>query len=1745
MAPAPGKDASNSADAERVVLFGDLSVQLPRQRSKVVRIFTSSTFTDTSTERNALMRETYPRLKDYCKFNHGLEFQVIDMRWGVRDEATDDHMTGQLCMAEIAACQRLSVGPNFVTFLCQKYGYRPFPPKIENDEFKILRQTLDDNGKPIEMLDTWFIRDDNCVPPVYVLQPISSKLPYFNRQDEPEKMKENRGEWWTTFELIQGQLRFAANEAEKRGLLTAEQAKKYRISVTHDEVDHALLTVTFDRQEHCLCFIRKFSDLESKSETREASKFIDLQAGKVDTDAQELLSDLRDKKIAEVLPPSNIILTELGEWTKDGVSLENEKHREYIKSFLDTFYTKMVSMIDVGVFKEKLASLEDPLHQEVLQHLSFCLTKCVGFQGRDDVIKKVEDYVLRQVKGDNRKGGVPMVLHGESGSGKTSIMAKCAALVKQSWLPGSGTAMVLRFLGTSPNTSSIQRVLTTLCKQILQVYNKQDFQVPTEYIKLVSAFSKVMKFATIEKPLVIFLDSLDQLSSEHGAHRMVWLPKVLPQYVALVVSTLPREHGILETVKERLPDSSPYIKVAPFSREESTGILEAWLTSAKKSVTSSQLKLIDKTVAECSLPLFLKLVFDQATLWHSCHAMDRCILKTSIPDMINLIFGRLEEYHGQILVSRALAYITLSPTGLTETELEDLLSLDDDVLNDVYQFWMPPVRRIPPSLWTRVRNDISSYLVDRDADGVTVMYWYHRQFIETARQRYLQDANLKKKLHKTCAEYFDGTWSDGQKKPCRYSALQVDRFGVPAEAEEDRKVSSQPLTFSGATGKTEANLTFNLRKLTQLPFHLTEAEDWDTLKTSALFNFDFLLCKVKALSMQDVLADFYNVEEKTTDAEISILLGALRLSSSVISNDPDQLAPEVMGRLVNAATKFPRMKSLVEQANMSGSLSHPWLPVSTCLPPPGGMMLTSLEGHTEEVVSLAITSDSRLVLTGSKDNTARIWQIDNGTLVHTLTGHRETVYGVEIAPDDQSCVTYSHMGEYMKSGKVCVWNMETGDLIHRLKGHTGLSESNLAISVDGKYAVTGLRTKIGYDDPNEDTDFEEDEVISDSKRKHKAAKKKEFMTKRDQSDDEDWDEEEYDDEKRHVVIIWNLETGKVMHWLNKHTGDIKGVVTTEVDNRQVTISFSQDRMLVLWDMLKGEPIREMEDADGFSIRKVALSQDRRLLAVHGCEVSLHSFPDLHCLGDSRDPVSSSTVKTMYITRDNSRVIAGHANGVVKTYGTGQGTERTLLNRQEGFARKGDVTFMAVTPNEMYVVAALEMPEAVVLNLKTLEIEVKLPHILNVSSVAVTPDGSKILTASEDKNVRIWDVGNLKKSTSTEEPELMISKHDGYTYEVVTLNTEDKVITTGDDKTIKLWDLKSGKLIKSLQDPMDRKCSAVAISSDDTFMVGSSNGWYVLSLPDFAVRGKFQERWITPSHCVITPDNKRLVAGIGQPKFEIRIFHLESGQTQQIINLRSYDFRMLRNGVFVNQYVWGMYDPSGKTKILQLIDSRSGRVMAQLGHHDDVLSIAVSPDEKRLVAGCRDHDVHVWHLKSFSRITTMKGHTARVTSTAFSPDGNLAASGADGGDVIIWDVQSHSLKHSIKQAHESDVRNVIFSPDGRFLVSSGEHDNYIQVWDTKTGKHVMRYHTYAKNSSIVMSAKCNTAVVSLQDGRVAFLKFSACYQSVSASNEQASYANTVVSIKMPPTMSGEQKRVTERKIPPMLNEVLKSKTCQVL
>ena len=110
------------------------------------------------------------------------------------------------------------------TFLCQKYGYRPFPHSIPADEFDSLSAAIEDQDDK-DILQSWFKRDDNAIPPEYTLQPISSQFPDFVNPPSKEVKQQVLKEWWEVFLRLQGVLRKAAVKA-----LTKEAAHRYQQS---------------------------------------------------------------------------------------------------------------------------------------------------------------------------------------------------------------------------------------------------------------------------------------------------------------------------------------------------------------------------------------------------------------------------------------------------------------------------------------------------------------------------------------------------------------------------------------------------------------------------------------------------------------------------------------------------------------------------------------------------------------------------------------------------------------------------------------------------------------------------------------------------------------------------------------------------------------------------------------------------------------------------------------------------------------------------------------------------------------------------------------------------------------------------------------------------------------------------------------------------------------------------------------------------------------------------------------------------------------------------------------------------------------------------------------------------------------------------------------------------------------------------------------------------------------------------
>lgn len=485
-----------------------------------------------------------------------------------------------------------------------------------------------------------------------------------------------------------------------------------------------------------------------------------------------------------------------------------------------------------------------------------------------------------------------------------------------------------------------------------------------------------MKLATKEKPLVVILDSLDQLAKDQNAMRLNWLPWKLPENVSFLISTYTEASELITALKSMFKARN-FIQVPVFTQELSTEVLQSWLTKINRTLTSDQYLLVKSAFIKCSLPLFVKLIYDQVLTWPSYKPVDQCRLSYTVQDSINSLLSQLEKKHGPLIVSRALAYLTASQSGISETELEDLLSLDDDVLTYVFQIHVPPLRRIPALLWVRIRHDISQYLVEKEVDEVRSFFWYHRQFFETAEKRYLSNAEERRNIHSRMADYYLGKWY-GVEKPFLYTATQMKKLGIKtAESAADRRISAQPLIF----GKSEcgSKVRYNKRKLNKLPFHLFNANRLQELNTVCLFNYKWNQTKLQAVSLQELLLDLSTCGKKD-----GILYKAYKASQSSLKAYPETLSLEISGRLpaLLQTKASPDERRLLDDALVASAKTCKFVPYQPCFVIPSESEMYTIENSQVPISPKlsGISNDSSHFAALTKESSVLIWDLETGQL---------------------------------------------------------------------------------------------------------------------------------------------------------------------------------------------------------------------------------------------------------------------------------------------------------------------------------------------------------------------------------------------------------------------------------------------------------------------------------------------------------------------------------------------------------------------------------------------------------------------------------------------------------------------------------------------------------------------------------------------------------------------------------------------
>ncbi|XP_066556174.1 NACHT and WD repeat domain-containing protein 2 [Amia ocellicauda] len=144
-----------------------------------VKIFLCANPADSQEERKALRDTVYPKIREYCRYTYGLEFRVIDAYDGLDPDDVLDSRAQQVRLQLLEECRESSAGPFFVALIGEQYGDPCLPVQIEVDEFQEVLQMCQQASVSTQLLDHWYQRDENAIPPAYCLLDKQELLPNY------------------------------------------------------------------------------------------------------------------------------------------------------------------------------------------------------------------------------------------------------------------------------------------------------------------------------------------------------------------------------------------------------------------------------------------------------------------------------------------------------------------------------------------------------------------------------------------------------------------------------------------------------------------------------------------------------------------------------------------------------------------------------------------------------------------------------------------------------------------------------------------------------------------------------------------------------------------------------------------------------------------------------------------------------------------------------------------------------------------------------------------------------------------------------------------------------------------------------------------------------------------------------------------------------------------------------------------------------------------------------------------------------------------------------------------------------------------------------------------------------------------------------------------------------------------------------------------------------------------------------
>uniref|UniRef100_A0A8C6UJV2 Apoptotic peptidase activating factor 1 n=1 Tax=Neogobius melanostomus TaxID=47308 RepID=A0A8C6UJV2_9GOBI len=324
-----------------------------------------------------------------------------------------------------------------------------------------------------------------------------------------------------------------------------------------------------------------------------------------------------------------------------------------------------------------------------------------------------------------------------------------------------------------------------------------------------------------------------------------------------------------------------------------------------------------------------------------------------------------------------------------------------------------------------------------------------------------------------------------------------------------------------------------------------------------------------------------------------------------------------------------------------------------------------------------------------------------------------------------------------------------------------------------------------------------------------------------------------------------------------------------------------------------------------------------------------------------------------------------------------------------------------------------------------------------------PTSNLLAIAYSNYGVELWDLESNKKMADC-------SGHLSWVQRLQFSPDGSQLLSCSDDQTVRVTvhDGRKGQLLFQSEEMssrirctcLSRQLSAVAFGQDDGTV-------QVLEVPSGKLLASLKGHTKTVFHCQFIENGQTLLTS--SEDATIRVWSWQSGDCKVLQGHKEQVrcFSLLSNLPTESTLLSWSFD--GTVKVW---DVKSGQKLQDIdAHRGAILSCHVSPDRSLFTTTSADKTAKVWHCETWDCVHTLKGHSECVRSCMFSWDGRRIATGDDNGEIRIC---SREGKDGMDSLHGGWVTDLHFSPDNSLLVSTG---GYIKWWDVERGEALQTFY----------------------------------------------------------------------------------------